>query len=318
MNRISESPQTKHGRVMEAVHISGYSFARACTDLEWLLEDDRWKQCGNGFGDINAFLATVDLSPFKIEASHRKKLAKRLEELQASQRATAKALGVDQSTINKDLRDEKSSIDDLKTLENKEKNGPTDEKSSHKPDSGIDAAKRLEKTAHVSNNSEENEWYTPPKWIEAARKAMGGIDVDPASCDEAQKHIKAKKFFTIADDGLSKVWRGRVWLNPPYSRETCPKFIEKLLLYYREEAVSQACVLVNNATETAWLQDLLKASSAVFFPAGRISFLDRSGKPANKPLQGQLIAYLGERSGSFCEAYESRGAVLLGRPSLDP
>lgn len=164
---------------------------------------------------------------------------------------------------------------------------------------------------HVSNNSIENEWYTPTEWIDAARKTMGGIDLDPASCDEAQKYIKAKKFFSIADDGLTKVWRGRIWLNPPYSRDLCPRFIEKLLLYFREDAISQACVLINNATETAWFQDLLKECCAVCFPAGRISFLDRTGKPANKPLQGQVIAYFGNQASEFQAQFGTRGTILF-------
>lgn len=90
---IGASPATVHGRLLEAVHVSGYTFARAAVELEYLLDDDRWKECGDGFDDISDFLATVDLSPFKIESSRRKKLVKRLNELQASQRATAKAIG---------------------------------------------------------------------------------------------------------------------------------------------------------------------------------------------------------------------------------
>jgi IS30 family transposase len=45
-----------------------------------------------------------DLHEFKISSEKRKKLAKKLAELQASQRATAKALGVGHMTINKDLK----------------------------------------------------------------------------------------------------------------------------------------------------------------------------------------------------------------------
>ena len=55
-----ETPNTVHGRLLEAVHLSGYSFERACSELEWLLDENRWKELGDGFEDINAFLKTID------------------------------------------------------------------------------------------------------------------------------------------------------------------------------------------------------------------------------------------------------------------
>jgi N6-adenosine-specific RNA methylase IME4 len=99
----AETPNTVHGRLLEAVHISGYSFERACSELEWLLDEERWKRVGGGLDDINAFLATIDLSEFRIAIDQRKKLAKRLADIQASQRATAKMLGVDKETVARDL-----------------------------------------------------------------------------------------------------------------------------------------------------------------------------------------------------------------------
>jgi len=44
---------------------------------------------------------------------------------------------------------------------------------------------------------------------------MGGLDLDPASCDEANGWIKAGEIFTREQDGYTKRWRGRVFLNPP-------------------------------------------------------------------------------------------------------
>lgn len=98
-----ETPNTVHGRLLEAVHISGYTFERACGELEWLLEEDRWKYVGGGFADINSFLSTIDFSEFRIALDQRKKLSKRLASIEASQRATARVLGVDETTVRRDL-----------------------------------------------------------------------------------------------------------------------------------------------------------------------------------------------------------------------
>lgn len=163
---------------------------------------------------------------------------------------------------------------------------------------------------HVTNNSGENEWYTPPEILEPARRVLMGIDLDPASCQLAQHQVQAKRFYSLAEDGLAKRWKGSVWLNPPYSKELCPRFVAKLLDHYADGDVPQACVLVNNATETAWLQSLLTVCCAVCFPAGRVQFLDRTGQPAKSPLQGQAIVYLGPSVQNFRKEFSELGPVF--------
>lgn len=98
-----EKPNVVYGRLLESAHISGYSFERTCSELEWLLNEDRWRQVGAGYEDINAFLGTVDLSPFNMTATQRKSLVKKLDELKAAKRASARALGVDDRTVRRDL-----------------------------------------------------------------------------------------------------------------------------------------------------------------------------------------------------------------------
>jgi phage N-6-adenine-methyltransferase len=161
---------------------------------------------------------------------------------------------------------------------------------------------------HISSSG-ENEWYTPCEYIEAARSAMGSIDLDPASCDVAQKTVKAAEFFTIADDGLSREWFGNVWLNPPYSKDLIGKFAGKVV--EESERFEQAIVLVNNATETAWFQQMACGANAMCLFSGRIKFNDKTGKPANTPVQGQVAIYFGENVEQFQSAFCGLGLVVF-------
>jgi hypothetical protein len=75
----------------------------------------------------------------------------------------------------------------------------------------------------------EFERNTPAEYIASARSVLGAIDLDPASNAQAQRIVKAARYFTIDDDGLAHPWRGRVWLNPPYHRGLLPAFVDNLL-----------------------------------------------------------------------------------------
>jgi len=163
---------------------------------------------------------------------------------------------------------------------------------------------------HVEHNSGENEWYTPPDIIERARGAMGAIDCDPASSSFANKNVKANTFYTVKDNGLVRKWHGCIWLNPPYAQPLCSQFCEAVTHKFLDKEIEQACVLVNNATETAWFQGTLRVASAVCFLEGRVKYLDKTGQPANSPLQGQAVLYFGSRVKEFVTRFSNAGIVL--------
>jgi len=164
--------------------------------------------------------------------------------------------------------------------------------------------------AHVSNNSGENEWYTPECYIESAKLVMGSIDLDPASSIIANERVKANKFYTQDDDGLSFDWYGNVWMNPPYAQPLIFQFIFKLI---ESKEINQAIVLVNNGTETQWGQLLLSNSSAVCFHQSRIRFIDKYGNLGQAPLQGQMICYIGSNIDNFINEFSKYGTTYTKR-----
>jgi hypothetical protein len=155
----------------------------------------------------------------------------------------------------------------------------------------------------------ENEWFTPAEYVEKARQALGGIDLDPASHAIAQQTIQATRFFTAADNGLDRPWFGRVWLNPPYNRELLSPFIGKLVAEYACGAVEQAILLTHNYTDTEWFQMAARTARTICFPLGRIHFLAPCGDECS-PTKGQAFFYFGRDDEAFRRTFAEVGLIV--------
>lgn len=158
----------------------------------------------------------------------------------------------------------------------------------------------------VWTGDEEN--YTPAEYIEAARSAMGSIDLDPASNDFAQKTVKAKLYYTKDDDGLKRKWKGNVFLNPPYSH-IIKEFVNKLAQSVNDGSVPQAVLLTNNNTDTAWFHCAAINCSRICFTVGRISFYKETGVRTS-PTNGQTFFYFGKSPERFGKAFSEIGLIM--------
>lgn len=174
---------------------------------------------------------------------------------------------------------------------------------------GEEPTKASVRRAFVENNTGNNEWYTPPDIIEAARAVLGEIEFDPATSEIANAAVRAAEFYTIEDDALSLDWPpSKIWMNPPYAAGLVSKFIGKFI--EATQAGATGIVLVNNATETGWFQDLASVASAICFHKGRIRYVTPEGALPGAPLQGQAIFYVGEDSAGFVREFSRFGAIL--------
>ena len=172
---------------------------------------------------------------------------------------------------------------------------------------------RRVKLAHSGNATHNNddEWYTPPEIIELCRDAMGGIDLDPASHEVANRCVKATRYFTAEDNGLSQPWSGRVFLNPPYSRHAGKAaFIAKLAASFDAGAVTAATVVLSYDFSASWFEPLRGRYAAICLCRGRVQFYKETPGDGHDPALGTCIVYLGPDVGRFKQAAGAFGDVM--------
>jgi len=163
----------------------------------------------------------------------------------------------------------------------------------------------------VSKFTGDQESYTPPEYIEAARLVMGSIDLDPASAEQPQKWIKAKTYHTKDDEQTEKPWHGNIWMNPPYAYPLIEHFIDRLIHEFKTGYLDQAIILTNNSTDTGWFHKLAFASSSLCFTRNRIYFLKPGlNKVGERPTNGQTFFYIGKHERLFWEHFSQFGIIL--------
>jgi hypothetical protein len=184
----------------------------------------------------------------------------------------------------------------------------------------------------INQSSGLVEYYTPMEIVEAARSTMGGIDLGPASCLEANERIGASTIFTVKDDGLAQPWFGRVWMNHPFgkpqkacrpgcTKTSCAKrgyhlqtdkpgnadWINKLVTEYQSGRVKQACCITFACTSEAWFRPLLRRPQCFLY--GRTNYCLPGGAVLHGVTKGSCVTYFGQDVERFAACFRHLGEI---------
>ena len=116
----------------------------------------------------------------------------------------------------------------------------------------------------VHFKSQTCEWATPQGLFDEINKEFN-FTLDVCATKE---NTKCERYYTKEDDGLSQIWEGTVWMNPPYGREI-GKWMKKAF-----ESKTKVVCLVPSRTDTRWWHDYAMKAEEIRFIKGRLKFGD--------------------------------------------
>lgn len=154
---------------------------------------------------------------------------------------------------------------------------------------------RFERSVNPSD-----EWYTPKEIIEL----LGGFDLDPCA-PMNPLWATAKEMYNKQDDGLSKEWFGRVWLNPPYSRPLIEKFVSKMADHNNGIAL-----LFNRCDNKMFHEIIFKKAIAMKFLRHRIRFYRPDGTQGSSPGCGSVLIAFGEENAEILQNCKLEGKYI--------
>jgi phage N-6-adenine-methyltransferase len=116
-----------------------------------------------------------------------------------------------------------------------------------------------------------DEWETPQEFFNAVNAEYNfALDV----C-ATRLNAKCDRYYTKAEDGLSRPWHGVCWMNPPSGREIS-RWVQKAYESSLDAGTVVVCLLPAR-TDTKWWHEYVAAHARrVEFIRGRLKF--RNGK----------------------------------------
>ena len=133
---------------------------------------------------------------------------------------------------------------------------------------------------------------------------LGPFDLDPCAAVNRPWDV-AKNNYTIDDDGLSKDWDGRVWMNPPFGKGI-KEWINKLAKH------GNGFVLMPlRSTDARWFHDdIWNAAHSIMFIKGRIKYFKIDGTESGSCPHASIIAAYGKENSNALDRLPLAGKII--------
>ena len=158
-------------------------------------------------------------------------------------------------------------------------------------------------------DSGDREYYTPDRIVRLVRDLFGEIDLDPASCLEANQTVQARTYYTKHQDGLILPWFGKVWLNHPFDRRHNDTWVERLINSYEHGRVTEACCITWANVGSGWFNKL--SHYPQLYPYKRIHYYSPRGASRSAAPKASVITYLGDRPEAFAYHFRPLGKIKV-------
>jgi len=166
-------------------------------------------------------------------------------------------------------------------------------------------------TFHENSIGESDEWYTPPEIFDAL-----GLRFDLDPCSPGGQHwVPAYSIYTKDDDGLSLIWHGRVFVNPPFGgRNGHVPWLRRFLDH------GNGIAIVRSYTSAGWWHDHMHRAHMICWPRGKTKFIPSpalklelekrspNGRFHNAPGHGVVLVAMGH---DCCAALGASGLGMV-------
>ena len=133
-----------------------------------------------------------------------------------------------------------------------------------------------------------DEWYTPRFVFDALAVRF---DLDVAAPADGPRHVPADAWLHRGRSGLTHVWVGFVWMNPPFGgRNSLAPWLHRFFAH------GNGIALTPDRTSAPWWQDAATRADAMLLTRGKIKFERPDGSVGKSPGAGVTLWAAGQQA----------------------